>query len=131
MDLERVSGVEPPSIPWEGIIIAVIRHPRTLFGYKRSEKIRNFLPKTLGLLLFLASRRLIRPQNHNRFFSRLFISLLPGLGFLIIRALRLINIGAQFLVFILQNLRFTPHAYIRGDPFDHNRVLSKELEVKS
>ena len=27
-DLVRVGGVEPPSRPWEGHIIAVIRHPR-------------------------------------------------------------------------------------------------------
>lgn len=26
----RVGGVEPPSHPWEGYIIAVIRHPRYL-----------------------------------------------------------------------------------------------------
>ena len=25
--MERVSGVEPPSLPWQGSIIAVIRHP--------------------------------------------------------------------------------------------------------
>ena len=28
--VERVSGVEPPSIPWEGIIITAIRHPHKL-----------------------------------------------------------------------------------------------------
>ena len=25
--VERVSGVEPPSLPWQGSVIAVIRHP--------------------------------------------------------------------------------------------------------
>lgn len=25
--LERVSGIEPPSLPWQGSIIATIRHP--------------------------------------------------------------------------------------------------------
>ena len=29
--LERVSGIEPPSLPWQGSIITVIRHPRNVF----------------------------------------------------------------------------------------------------
>ncbi len=29
---ERVSGIEPPSLPWQGSVIATIRHPqRTKF----------------------------------------------------------------------------------------------------
>ncbi|GEM_PF-5591510 len=28
--MERVKGIEPSSVPWEGTIMAIIRHPRAL-----------------------------------------------------------------------------------------------------
>ena len=31
--MERVSGVEPPSHPWQGRIITTIRHPPTLASF--------------------------------------------------------------------------------------------------
>ena len=31
--LERVSGIEPPSLPWQGNIITVIRHPPISLSY--------------------------------------------------------------------------------------------------
>ena len=31
-ELERVRGVEPPSLPWQGSVIAVILHPHFIGG---------------------------------------------------------------------------------------------------
>ena len=75
----RVGGVEPPSQPWEGYIIAVIRHPRNTyrtnlrFFSPKPAKRRDFLPKLLFFLFKPRANPAKRMASERRNCARLYL----------------------------------------------------------